>query len=249
MTRVEKNASVKEELEQMKGSVVAEVREHNRKRRPMLTCSLVMLFFVLCFFAWMAWLIASTGFVRVPLFTSLAYHTPEPLHTVEPGVPVDVFAHEQLTSEVTKRLQAGSGEIEDRTISLTISESSLTATLRSLMEESGLTFLDAHEAQIALSPGSGASLFVPLSNNDLHSAITLEMDVGVLDGKIALTPTLLRVGSLNVPRVFLVRLLDPLIAQEVETLNDELTGYADVTAVQVTEGFVTLTGELSVEIQ
>lgn len=249
MTRVEKNASVKEELEQMKGSVVAEVREHNRKRRPMLTCSLVILFFVVCFFAWMAWLVAATGLIRLPLFTSLAYHTPEPIHTVEPGVPVDVFVNEQLTSEVTKRLQAGSGVIEDRTISLTISESSLTATLRSLMEESGLTFLDASVAQIVLSPSSGASLFVPFTNNDLHSAIALEMAVGVLDGKISLTPTLLRVGSLEVPRVFLVRLLDPLIAQEVATLNDELTGYAAVSAVEVTEGFVTLTGELSVEVQ
>ncbi|MBI5793672.1 hypothetical protein HZA87_01105 [Candidatus Uhrbacteria bacterium] len=249
MTRVEKNASVREKLEEMKGSVVREVREHNRKRRPMLTCSLVFLFLVACFFSWMAWVVASTGLVYIPLFTTLAYDKPEPIHAVEPGIPVDVFVKDSLTEEVTKRLQSGSGELKDRAFTLTLSEASLTASIRSLIEESGLTFLDGSEAQVALDGQDGAELFVPLSKNTQASAISLMIDVGAKDGKISIAPTRLRVGSLSIPHFILVNLLDPFLKQELAKLNDALIGYARLNSIVVAQGAVTLTGELSVEVR
>lgn len=249
MTRVEKQTSVAQQLEGMKKEVVREVRQHNRKRRPLLTCSLLILLLIVSVCVWVGWLLAATGLVEVPLLTSLAYDAPKPIHPVEAGTPVEVFVEEQLKSEITSRLQSGSGELQDRSVSLVISEEAFTATLRSFVEESGIALLDGSETQLALDPNIGAELFVPLKNNPRASAVIVTMEVGVVDGDITITPTHLRVGSLELPRFVVTKLLNPLLQQEVVKLNDGLTGYADIDSVVGTAGEMTLTGRLSVEIQ
>lgn len=249
MTRIEKNTPVTKQLEEMKGSVIREVRDHNKKKRPALTCSLVVLFFIVCFFVWIGWVTAATGLVKVPLLSQLAYDAPQPIRYVEPGTPVEVLVEETFMSELTARLQSGNGTLEDRSISLTISEESLTATLRSLIEKSGMTFFDTANAQVVLDAQRGVELFVPISNNSRASAITLLLDVGVANGDISVTPTDVHIGNLGIPHVLLTSVFNPLLIQQVEKINTVLTGYASVDSVTLQEGKMILLGELSVEIQ
>ncbi|MFA4845524.1 MAG: hypothetical protein WC654_03125 [Patescibacteria group bacterium] len=249
MTRIEKHASVTQQLEEMEEKVVRQVRGNQRRKRPMLACSLFILFLVVSFFVWIGWVIAATGLVSIPLLTQIAYETPAPIRVVEPGVPVEVFVDEQLKSALTTRLQSGSGEIQDRSVTLTISEESFTATLRSLIDELGVAFLDGSGAQLALDPNSGIELFVPILNNPRASAIVVSLDVGVTDGNVSITPARLRVGSAGLPTFLLTGLLNPLLQTQVEKLNDSLTGYAQIHSVTLKEMEMTLIGELSVEIQ
>ncbi|MBI4437447.1 hypothetical protein HY631_00665 [Candidatus Uhrbacteria bacterium] len=249
MTRVEKNASVAQQIEKVEGSVVREVRSASRRHRPALTCSLIVLTVVVGFLVWAGWLVAATGLVEIPLLTSLAYDAPAPLRVVTPGTPVEIFVENALTRELTARLQSGSGELEDRRVTLTVSEASFTATLRSLLEGSGLSVFDPAFAQMAIDPESGAELFVPIKNNPRASAIRVDVAVTAQDGTVSITPTRLRVGSLDVPAVFLRALVNPLLQQQLAKLNDALIGYARIDSVTLAQGEMTLTGALSVELQ
>ena len=160
----------------------------------------------------------------MPLLTSLAYDAPQPIRSVEPGTPVEVFVEETLMSELTARLQSGNGEIQDRAVVLTISEESFTASLRSLLQESGIAILDASGAQLVVDPKIGVEFFVPFLDNPRDSAVTITLDVGVADGNVSITPTHLAVGSLNVPRLVISKLVAPLLQQQLEKLNEILLG-------------------------
>jgi hypothetical protein len=248
MTRVEKQSSVKEQIHEMKGVVVDEVRKSQRRRRPWLTCSVILLLLLSGFFVWLGWAVASTGLIEIPLLTSLAYDPPAPIRIVEPGSPIETVAQEVFTSTLTSRLQSGSGELLDRSMTLTLSESSLTATVQSLIEESGIGWIDSSLAQVVLDPSVGVELFAPLRNNPRGSAITLLADVGVQDGNVTITPTQAQIGDLTLPSV-LLSLLNSLVQEQLESLNTSLRGYANLTSVSMTEGTVALVGELSVEIR
>jgi hypothetical protein len=160
-----------------------------------------------------------------------------------------VFAEETLMSELTARLQSGNGEIQNRAVALTLSEESFTASLRSLLEESGMAILDASGAQVVIDSKAGVELFVPFFDNPRDSAVTITLNVGVVDGNVSITPTHLAVGNLTVPRLVISTLVTPFLQQQLDKLHEILLGYATIDSVAVGEGELTLTGELSIEIQ
>ncbi|KKW32189.1 MAG: hypothetical protein UY76_C0037G0002 [Candidatus Uhrbacteria bacterium GW2011_GWA2_52_8d] len=162
MVRVEKNAGLESRLDNVKGEVVREVRRRTRTSRPWLTCSLLLLFVLVGVGVWVAWFVAATGLLHVPVFTSLAYEAPAPIRGVTPGVPVETVLEETFTSTLTRRLYEGGGTLTNRSIQVQIQEASLTASLRSFLEEEGLEWIDSAGVQMAVEPGVGIELFVPL---------------------------------------------------------------------------------------
>ncbi len=251
MARVEKNAELESRLNDVKGEVVREVRRRTRTSRPWLTCSLLLLAVVVGMGVWGAWVVASTGLVHVPGFTSLAYEVPVPIRDVSPGVPVETVLNEVFTSTLTRRLYEGGGTLANRSVDVQIQESSLTASLRTLLEAAGLEWIDSSDAQILVEPGVGIELFVPLNLETQESgdAAVITFDLTVSEGNLVVTPTSVRVGNANIPNVLVTAFLKPFLEAELAKLNAAMVGYAQISEIELLSRELSITGELSVVIQ
>jgi len=249
MARIEKNASVEKQLQEVKGDVLKEVKMANRAHRPWVTCSLIALFIFASFFIWITWIIAATGLVEVPLFTRFAYQSPTPIHEVQPGVSVETLMQENFSTLLTQRLYEGGGVIQDTVIELPIPEGSLTTSIRSLLEETDVPFIDTNGIQVAIGPEFGIEVFAPLADSALGTAAVIRFDLSAVDGNIVITPKTIELGSLSIPAFILTSFFEPLIKEELNGLNNQLSGYASVDSISMEQGELILSGEISVEIQ
>lgn len=249
MARVEKNAGIEQRLADMKGEVVDEVKRRTRRSRPWLTCSLILLVVLVGVCVWGLWTVAATGLVRVPVFTDLAYEIPEPTRPVTPGVPAETIMSEAFTSTLTRRLYEGGGTLSNRSISVEIEETSLTASWRSFLEEGDFDWIDASGAQVVVDPEVGVELFVPLLSSDLGTAATLTFDLRAQDGNLVVTPTKIQVGKAKIPDVLIAVFLKPLLEAELAKLNAAMVGYAKISTIEILPRVISVSGELSVEVE
>ncbi len=249
MARIEKNASVEKKLQEVKGDVLREVKLRNRRRHPWLTCSLIALFLLASFFVWIVWLVAATGLVQIPLFTQLAYQSPEPVRSVEAGAPVEVLLQERFTTLLTQRLYEGEGTLENRAIELSIPEASLTASARTLLAQTDVPTIDPAQVQVVIDPSVGIELYAPVRESSLGTAVTVNFSLEATEGNVAITPTSVEIGSLGIPAFVLTGFFQPLIEQQLRGINEELSGYAQIDAIGITEGALMISGEIAVELQ
>ena len=251
MVRVEKNAGLESRLDDVKGEVVAEVRRRTRTSRPWLTCSLLLLAVLVGVGVWAAWFVAATGLLHVPVFTSLAYEAPAPIREVTPGVPVETVLNETFTSTLTRRLYEGGGTLTSRSIEVQIQEASLTASLRSFLEESGLEWIDSAGVQIVVEPGVGIELFVPLTIESQEPGVAgiITFDLTAVEGNLVVTPTSVKIGAAKIPDLLIAAFLKPFLEAELAKLNTAMVGYAQISTIDLLQREISITGELSVEIQ
>ncbi|MEK7615177.1 MAG: hypothetical protein AAB431_02225 [Patescibacteria group bacterium] len=235
MSRIEKGKGLKEELEQMRGEMKKEIATTKPKKR-FLSCS--VLFFLMIFFlcGWGVWIVASTGLVEIPLVSALSYHKPEPDHLVMPGVPVEVIAAEKLQTAFAQ--QAAS-------TSFTVTESSLTASLRSLLEKEQHDTIDAGLAQVSISEESGFTFFFPLPNSAKHTAIILSVKATANEGVIHVVPERFAVGSFHLPHALVAFFLQPFIESQLVSLNEELKTFVQVNGIEYKEGSVIIKAKVN----
>jgi len=158
MARIEKNAGLEEKLNEVKQDV-KEVKKVSTGRKPWFFCAMFLLLVAVVVLFMFTWTVAATGLVNIPVFTSLAYDAPQPLHTVTPGVPVETVLEEKIISTITQRLYEGGGDIVDQRIQATITEESLTASLRSIVEDSGVDWFGTSRLQVAIDPKVGVEVY------------------------------------------------------------------------------------------
>ncbi|PJE77260.1 hypothetical protein COV05_00205 [Candidatus Uhrbacteria bacterium CG10_big_fil_rev_8_21_14_0_10_48_16] len=249
MARIEKNASLEKQITDVKGDVVREVRRRTHKGHPWLIALLIFLVLVSGVFIWGAWVVAETGLASVPILSSRAYTIPEPTRVVTPGVPVETVLEEEFTSTLTQRLYEGRGELKDRTLEARISEASLTASLRSIMEESGVEWLDGSNIQAVIEPGLGIEFFVPVADVESQTALKAIFSISAENGVVVVTPDEVMIGSAHVPNFLIASFLKPYLESELARMNAVMVGYAQISSIEVFSGELVMTGELSVELQ
>ncbi len=251
MARVEKNAGLESRLEDVKGEMVQEVRRRTRPRRPWLTCSLLLLVVLVGLGVWIAWMVAGTGLIHVPVFTSLAYEAPAPTRTVTPGVPVETVLSETFTSTLTRRLYEGGGALANTAVEASLTEASVTSSLRTFLEKAGMTWIDVSGVQIAVDPEVGMELFIPLrlGSQEVGTAGVVTFDLSVQDGNLVVAPTSVRLGSSKVPNFMIATFLKPLLEAELQKLNAAMVGYASISSIEILPRELLLKGELSVVIE
>ena len=249
MTRVEKDKKVNEgeKVREREGKK----KPHKRRAKPWLTCSLFLLLVVLGVLVWGVWIVAATGLVRIPAFTPLAYEQPQPTREVSSGVPVETVLQETFTSTLTRRLYEGGGVLQNRSIEAVVSEASLTASIRTLAEESDFTWLDASRLQVVVDPEVGIEVFIPVTElvSDLDTALVFTFDIQATDGVIEVTPTSVDVGSVQVPNFVIATVLKPVLERELARVNTVVVGYARISQIEIHFGELLVNGELSVKIQ
>jgi hypothetical protein len=248
--RVEKHSVLEERLSDVKGDLVKEVRRRTHVSRPWLTCSMVMLVLFLVAALWGAWSVAATGLVRVPVFTALAYDTPVPYREVTPGVSVETYLNEVFTSTLTRRLYEGGGQLTNRSIEVRLSEASLTASVRTFLEESELSWIDASHAQVVIDPEVGAEVFVPFDASlaGQRSALRLQFELSTQDGKLMVVPTTVLVGNAHIPDFVTATFFKPLLEAELAKLNTVMVGYAQISRIEILPRELLISGELAVEL-
>ncbi|MBI4256482.1 hypothetical protein HY626_00305 [Candidatus Uhrbacteria bacterium] len=249
MTRVEKNAAMEQRLDDMQGEIVGEVKRRTRKSRPWFSCTLILLIALLGVSVWALWNLAATGFWRIPLFTTLAYDPPSPTREVTPGVPAQTIVEETFSTTLTRRLYEGGGTLTDRSMEVTLSEASLTASLRSFLEEADLEWIDVSHTQLVVDPKVGMELFVPFMDSELETAATLWFAIEVSEGHVVVTPKEVRVGSAKIPGFLIAAFLKPFLEAELAKLNGTMVGYATISTMEILPRELVIVGELAVKVE
>ncbi len=247
MSRIEKDSDTKEELQQLRGEVIKEIGSQ-RKKSPWLACSLLFVLLIVGGIGAAAWAIAATGLVTVPGFSQAAYEEPTPVRVVKPGVPIETIIQEEVTSTLATRLQAGGGTLKDASISLTLSEQSLTASLRNLLENSGDRTIDPSRTQLAVDPEQGFMFFLPFTKSASNSAVQLSVKAEMKDGAIVLVPDAATVGSLRIPKSMVTFFIQPFIEERLVHLNSELASFVQIREILYQEGQVVIEGDIAVKI-
>jgi hypothetical protein len=246
--RVEKNQEIKEELQQTKKELSAQISKDTRKSHPYLACLLVVIIGIIIFAAWAASFVAKTGFVEIPVFTSVFYEKPEPTRYVVATTPVEETAADQLTALVNQKLLGGQGLGIDRDITIDLTEGSFTASSRMLLATVDKV-IDPTKAQVAVVHPDRLEIFVPMKNNKLESAFTVSFLPSItVDGLLGVEIGDVYVGSAKIPNWLVGFFANRVLHMVVNDLNQGLGKYVSLQSLSVEDGFVNLHGILTVEI-
>lgn len=244
--RIEKSAPVEQQISQVKEEMKKELRRDNKKPKAVLTCSVILLVGICLVTATFLWMVAATGFVTIPLFSAVAYEPPAPTRTVVSEVTVEHLVREQVQTELTQRLQQGGGELQDTSITLDLPEASLTSTIQGLLVGAPSEMISG-EAQIVVLE-EGIELFAPLTSGN-QTAVKALVDLGVEGESIRLEPTRVEVGRLSIPPFIVGAILGPFIQSQITEFDNALGGYMVITDIQTTDGVLSITGDLTVEVE
>lgn len=222
VARIEKHQETEQEIAGMKHEVLDAVSKSNRKPHPRLACCGVLVAFFVVGLGVVAWLTAATGLVHVPVVSSLAYERPVPVTEVRAGVPAETSVVTQLA------MSALSG---GNTIELSLSEESLTASFRTLVEEAGISFIRTEDVQVAVVEGKGLELFFPVRNNEQGTAVRAILQVGTRADGFTATVTDVRFGSLPIPSWLIAASVDALVSGVLTRMNQSIPPGASITTV------------------
>lgn len=245
MARVEKQADVKKQLEQVKGEVVKQVKQSTRTRRPWLACGVLTLLALGGIVLWGLWMIAATGLVHIPLLSALAYSTPEPQRMIESGMPVEPLLQEWIATAALE--QARTGTSSESTLTLT--EQMLTSSARQSLSESEWSMFDAEGAHLIIEPNSVVQVFLPIAGNKQQTALQMESLVEAREGQLSVQIQTIQIGSYQLPAVIEQNFITPTLRRELESLNTELRRYLQLTSLSTSEAELTVTGSLAAEVE
>ncbi len=246
MSRVEKTESVQDRV---RDEVVLDIRDKKSKRNFWSNCFFLLLAFVVGCFLWIGWIVASTGLYYIPVLSSLAFHKPEPIRVVASGTPVEVLAESTFKSVLAERLQSGGGKLTDRSIALTIPESSLTATIRNTFQNSSMALIDSSGVQVAVLPNQQFELFIPLKNEMQKTAAIAHISLTANQGVMNLVLKDVSVGSFHAPQFLIASLVQSYVNAQLSSINQALGSYMRVDALTYKQGSVILSGDFTVQLK
>jgi hypothetical protein len=251
MARVEKDLKLQQEIQGLREEVVKtekQVKKNSRGGKWFLSCGAIFLFLFLILVGVAVWFLAITGLVTVPIISQLVYKEPQPIHRVEAGVPLDVLITETFNSLITERLQAGGGNLSDRSIQVSLPESAITTSLRSLAEENDIAWFDSQKIQVAIESEKGVEIFVPLVNWDNNNAVRMLLTPSVENGIISLSNLSVSLGNFTFPSWLTNLLVKPMAEKGLESLNQKISSYISLENIELFDGKLDVSGSLVVEI-
>lgn len=196
------------------------------------SCSCIFFSVLLVVAGYIGWSVAATGLVQVPVLSSVAFHEPTPEHKVEPAKgDLDALLASQLV-----------GISSGKDVTLTIPESMLTKMVQSVPIVKGVP-LDLARSQIAafsVEDGGEIEFFAQWKNKP--TALTARFRPEMQNGKLRLVLTRLHVGNWRVPGAVVRLILSRAVNLGVDSLMKDLSRSATITAVEVGEGTLKLSG-------
>lgn len=249
MSRIEKTESTSVPALPVKDEVVEVYSDKTTKRHWKSSCFMILLTFLFLLVGISAWMMAATGLISVPLFSQFAFSVPQPVHVVSPGISADQVAQTYFQTTVIKRLQAGGGELKDKSISLSLSENSLTSMLQNQLKLAGVDFIDSAKAQIAVLPNNELEVFLPVRWNQQSSAFIIKMKIIAEQGSFNLHVEQMMLGKMYVPSSLIAVFMESFVNRELATLNQALSSYIKVDSFKTDQGQLMISGIFTVEIK
>lgn len=247
MSRVEKGASTKDEIQQMKGEVIKEIGA-SRRGRPILTCSLILFLCVAGIVGVVIWGLALSGMVQVPVVSAVVYSTPMPDHVVVAGVPVETVVDTQIKTTVTSQLQQGATQIDSFPVVVPLTEESVTASLRQLLSQTGDVTFDLARTQVEIRADETIVFFLPIEESAQQTAFQVALTLQVQDGRLELMPQWARIGHLPIPRSLVALFIQPLLTDGMVEVNDAIGSFIHLKQLEYQEGQLIVHGDAAVKI-
>lgn len=249
MSRVEKTEEPQKTASYIKDEVVETFGDQKKKTHGRFSCLFIVLFCFVLLVGFLAWQVAATGLVTIPIFSTFAYSEVQPIRVIEPGVSVEKYSESFFKTTLLKRLQAGGGVLTDRSIVLALPESSLTTSLQNGLKQSGETRVVANQAQIAVLEGQELELFLPIQSNKNTTALTVRFSLRADKGIFTLNLLDVKIGSFRAPSVLVASFVQPFVNRELATLNKSLSSYMHVDSLTTQKGILSAAGTFTVQIQ
>lgn len=248
MARVTKNP---ETPKQPKGELSgAKVVQPKKKRGKLFSCLVIVVAVIVLGLVTVAWGVAATGLINIPLISRFAYEEPQPIRYVSDGIPLESYIETTLQSQIAERVRAGGGQLPDTSLDLMIPETSFTTSLQNALSEQagGQMMLDMERAQVAFDSQRKLEFFFPLRNNDQKSALRLYLSPSVENGRLQVEATDMYLGVLRVPGPLTDLFVDQSLQQNAETVADAIETYLALQEIEVRDKNMRIRGNISAEI-
>lgn len=249
MSRVEKIEESPAATPYVKDEVVEELYDKKKKSHGRFSCLGIFLIGLVLVTSFLVWQVAATGFVTIPVFSSFAFSNPKPTRVVLAGTSVEQLSETFFKTTLIKRLQAGSGLLIDRSVTLDLPESSLTATFQNELKKSSLTAFDVSHAQIAALPNQELELFLPMIVSDHETALTVHLSLMADKGVFDLKLLDVKLGSFQAPSFLVASMVQPFVNRELTSLNDSLSTYMHVDSLVTKDKVLNVSGTFTVQIK
>ena len=192
------------------------------------------------------YVVVRSGFSNIPLVSGLLYREPTPVHTVASTGTLNQELQDQLTAFAVAHMTDST--VVGQPITITFSESAITAALRESLVASNTKMFLVDRAQVAAVEGQGLEVFLPLTRDNGRSAVTLQFNFDLEDGNLKPHVQKLKIGQLGIPSGpanFFVR-----ESQKawLTPLNDQLHAYFTLTAVEYTATSLRLQATLTKDL-
>ena len=202
-----------------------------KKKRGCFSCVMASLALGVAFVLWALWSVAATGFVRIPVFSALAFRQPAPTRIVESG-----------NINLNRWIEAFGGGISSR-VSLTVPEEVLTALLRSADSSDGLgDVIDFSKSQIAVEDGA-LEIFLPFK--DAPTAITALLVPSADENCLHISAMEFRIGSRRIPKFLLRNLVDRVLRLVIDRVEDEFGSMATIERIAATADGLVIEGVIA----
>lgn len=249
MSRVEKSEEPQSPSPYIKDEVVEELYDKKKKSNGRFSCLGIFLIGFILLIGFGAWQIAATGLVHIPLLSSFSFSNPKPIRVVEAGTSVEQLSETYFKTTLIKRLQAGGGTLKDRTVTLELPESALTATVQNELKKTTLTEIDAGHAQIAVLGGQELELFLPINMGNQKTALIVRIALVANNGMFDLKLLNVRLGSLHLPSALIGSWIQPFVNRELGSLNQALSSYMQVDSITTQGTSLNVSGTFTVQIK
>jgi len=212
------------------------------KKRGCFSCAMFCLLVGFVAMTWVLWTVASTGLVRVPLFSLMAFKEPVPTRVVEPvKKDLSTWFQETLVSESVRQARLG---IISRDVTFVIPEETLTGLVRTVETSVAIQDVpvDFSTAQIA-TIDDHLEVFLPILGTS--TAITVSV-VPIFDEVVGLELNIeaLKIGSFRVPKILLNTMVKQVVRLGVGEVATLLESTMTLKELSVTSEGLTVKGEL-----
>jgi len=252
MARIEKNQKLEQGTEDIQKETVEEAKEPQKKSSGhgwlKWGCGIFLLI-ILGLGSLLLYCLTASGLLTMPVVSDWFYKTPTPIHKVSAGPPLEAYVSETFGAILTKRLQSGSGVLNDRSVTVSLPEASITNSFHSIILDSEINLFDVENSQIAVDGQKGLEVFLPLANQINGNAVKIFLVPGVYQGQITIDEVKIIIGNLTFPSWVSDVLIKPFLKQGLNLVNQEVGRYASIEGIALRDdGTLDLIGTLVVEI-
>ena len=240
MTRIEKPSpwlKEKTERDQIKDEIRHELKLEQGKKglRKILTCCIIELLITLIIATLLAFSLAKSGLVEVPLFTKLFYSVPTPQKIVKvpPGSLFDIQSSikEQAEKQIFAQIKEGKTDLK---LEITLGENGLTTLLNQEIKKVKETSLGDPQISITKEKIEFFSEIYPEENREVY--LTLGFRPVVKDGKLEIKIVETKIGTLPLPSFLANIFIKAALDGELEKINETIGAMAKIDKVELLDG-------------